>query len=151
MAEAARLKPLKATPKIRKVTVKMPTQHRTDCPPQILADGYNMRQKSKWVSEAVESLLPTALGRRPGIREGGQAGRRRCLLDSGRADDESESGGAPINAAHPSLNANQSTIIRAAIAPDARPLHHRKPGVRRRTRSDRRYRRSFCRRFVGLR
>ncbi|MCP5441075.1 MAG: hypothetical protein H6958_10750 [Chromatiaceae bacterium] len=117
MAEAARPKPLKATPKIRKVTVKMPTQHKDRLPTQILADGYNMRQKSKWVSEAVESLLANPHW------EGALVSEKVVKPDAvdvfsipAELMTKVNREARRINAAHPSLNANQSTIIRAAIA-----------------------------------
>ena len=50
-------KPLTIASKIKKVTVKMPAELKKSLPEKILGDGYNMRQKSKWVVEAVESLI----------------------------------------------------------------------------------------------
>ncbi|WP_157197813.1 hypothetical protein, partial [Methylomonas koyamae] len=46
-----------AVSQIKKVTVKLPTGLKTSLPKKILADGYNMRQKSKWVVEAIKSLI----------------------------------------------------------------------------------------------
>ena len=117
MAESARPRPLKAAPKVRKVTVKMPSQHKERLPAQILADGYNMRQKSKWVAEAVESLLANPSW------EGALVSEKVVRTDAvdvfsipadlmTRVNREARR----VNAQHPSLNANQSTIIRAAIA-----------------------------------
>jgi Arc/MetJ-type ribon-helix-helix transcriptional regulator len=117
MAEAVRPKPLKATPKIRKVTVKMPTQHKDRLPTQILADGYNMRQKSQWVREAVESLLANPHW------EGALVSERLVKVDAVDVFTmptelmvKVKREARRVNALNPSLNANQSTIIRAAIA-----------------------------------
>jgi len=41
----------------KSVTVKMLGKVKRDLPVSILQQGYNMRQKSLWVSEAIESLL----------------------------------------------------------------------------------------------
>jgi len=49
--------PLDMGPKSKQVTVKMTTDLKDSLPIAILNDGYNMRQKSKWVVEAVQSLL----------------------------------------------------------------------------------------------
>jgi hypothetical protein len=117
MVETARPKPLKAAPKVRKVTVKLPTQHKVQLPAQILADGYNMRQKSLWVTEAIESLLANPTW------EGALVSEKVVRTEAvdvfsipselmARVNREARR----VNAAHPNLNANQSTIIRAAIA-----------------------------------
>ncbi|MFK5948245.1 MAG: hypothetical protein QM500_05705 [Methylococcales bacterium] len=49
--------PLDMGPKSKQVTVKMTMDLKDSLPLAILNDGYNMRQKSKWVVEAVQSLL----------------------------------------------------------------------------------------------
>lgn len=112
----ARLKPLKAAPKVRKVTVKMPRHLKSRLPAQILADGYNMRQKSLWIVEAVRALLG-----KPNW-EGALVSEMVVKPDAQDVLSFPTDVVAQINRearrvalANPSLNANQSTIIRAAI------------------------------------
>ena len=115
MAEA-RPKPMKAAPTIRKVTVKMPKALKGELPTRILADGYNMRQKSKWVVESVQSLLAkrgwegallaeTVV--RPDVQDVFSVPSEVAALINREA--------RRVGMENPSLNANQSTIIRAAI------------------------------------
>jgi hypothetical protein len=107
---------LRAPPKVRKVTVKLPKSLKVALPTQVLADGYNMRQKSKWVVEAVQSLLSRAGW------EGALVAEMVVKPDAQDVFSVPSDVVAKINReahrvalANPSLNANQSTIIRAAI------------------------------------
>lgn len=107
---------LKAPPPVRKVTVKLPKSLKTALPTRILADGYNMRQKSKWVVEAVHSLFSKAGW------EGALVSEMVVKPDAQDVFSIPRDLVAEINheahrvaLANPSLNANQSTIIRAAI------------------------------------
>jgi hypothetical protein len=43
--------------KKRKVTVLVPTALKEKVPAAVIHDGYTMRQKSLWISDAIESLL----------------------------------------------------------------------------------------------
>ncbi|ANE58036.1 MULTISPECIES: hypothetical protein [Methylomonas] len=107
---------IKANASIRKVTVKLPATLKLSLPAKILADGYNMRQKSKWVVEAIQSLL---------AKNGWEGALLSELVVKPNTQDVfsiPDELVAKINMeAHrvalqnPSLNANQSTIIRAAI------------------------------------
>jgi len=115
MAEA-RPKPMKAAPKIRKVTVKMPKALKGELPARILADGYNMREKSKWVVESVQSLLAkrgwegallAEVVVRPDVQDVFSVPSEVAALINREA--------RRVGMENPSLNANQSTIIRAAI------------------------------------
>jgi predicted transcriptional regulator len=108
--------PLKAAKKFRKITVKLDGEVKKNLPSHILADGYNMRQKSKWVAEAVASLLASTDWEGALLSE---------IVVSPDAQDvftipgdlvskmNKEARRVALN--NPSLNANQSTIIRAAI------------------------------------
>ncbi|WP_427551822.1 hypothetical protein ACQE3D_24610 (plasmid) [Methylomonas sp. MS20] len=107
---------IKTTASIRKVTVKLPANLKAALPGQILADGYNMRQKSKWVVEAIQSLLAN------NGWEGALLSELVVKTNSQDVFSIPDELVARINMeAHrvallnPSLNANQSTIIRAAI------------------------------------
>jgi hypothetical protein len=109
-------KPLKAAAKIKKVTVKMPGELKKSIPPQILKDGYNMRQKSKWVVEAIQSLLSKenwegALLSEVVVKPNDQDVFSVPSEIVAQINQEARR----IAAQKPSLNANQSTIIRAAI------------------------------------
>jgi len=107
---------LRPPPRVRKVTVKLPKSLKMELPTRILADGYNMRQKSKWVAEAVQSLLS---------KTGWEGALVSEMVVKPNAQDVFSIPSdlvAEINhevhrvaLANPSLNANQSTIIRAAI------------------------------------
>ncbi|MEN8132944.1 MAG: hypothetical protein ABFS45_22760 [Pseudomonadota bacterium] len=111
-----RPKPLKVAAKIKKVTVKMPSKLKKTLPAQILNDGYNMRQKSKWVVEAILSLLS---------KEGWEGALLSEILVKPDTQDvfsvpsevvaKMNLEARRILMENPSLNANQSTIIRAAI------------------------------------
>lgn len=109
-------KPLTIASKIKKVTVKMPAELKKSLPQKILGDGYNMRQKSKWVVEAVESLI-------------GKTDWEGALLSETITKPDSQDvfsvpvelvnqinmEAARITMNQPHLKANQSSIIRAAI------------------------------------
>ena len=107
---------LSTSPLIRKVTVKLPSALKFSLPSRILADGYNMRQKSKWVVEAIYSLL---------AKDGWEGALLSELVVKPDTQDvfsvpnelvlkiNHEAHKVALN--NPSLNANQSTIIRAAI------------------------------------
>jgi predicted transcriptional regulator len=109
-------RPLKVVKKVRKITVKLDGEVKKNLPSRILADGYNMRQKSKWVAEAVASLLASKDWEGALLSE---------IVASPNAQDvftipgdlvskmNKEARRVALN--NPSLNANQSTIIRAAI------------------------------------
>lgn len=111
-----KLKPLKTIPTIKKVTVKMPSETKQWLPSQILSDGYNMRQKSKWVVEAIQSLI---------AKEGWEGALLSEVVVKPDAQDvfsvpselvaEMTREAGRITMQNPSLNANQSTIVRAAI------------------------------------
>jgi hypothetical protein len=107
---------LSTSPLIRKVTVKLPSVLKSSLPSRILADGYNMRQKSKWVVEAINSLilndgwegaLISELVVKPDTQDVFSIPSELVLKINHEAH--------RIALKNPSLNANQSTIIRAAI------------------------------------
>ncbi len=107
---------MSTSPLIRKVTVKLPSALKTSLPSRILADGYNMRQKSKWVVEAINSLminngwegaLISELVIKPDTQDVFSIPNDLVLKINHEAH--------RISLKNPSLNANQSTIIRAAI------------------------------------
>ena len=109
-------RPIRETPKIKKVTVKMPSYLKQELPTRIIQDGYNMREKSKWVVEAVRSLLAnkewegallSEIMNKPDTHDV-------FSLPSDLVNEMSREAGR-ISMEKPSLNANQSTIIRAAI------------------------------------
>lgn len=109
-------KPLKMAIKTNKVTVKMPKKLKEALPGLVLSHGYNMRQKSKWVAEAVESLLS-----RPGW-EGALLSEVIAIPDAQDVFSLPENvmtlittEARRVTIENPSLNANQSTIVRAAI------------------------------------
>ncbi|MBS3952558.1 hypothetical protein GO003_023490 [Methylicorpusculum oleiharenae] len=101
---------------VRKITVKLPSSLKSSLPVRILNDGYNMRQKSKWVVEAINELLS---------REGWEGALLSELMIKPNAQDVFSVPESVVNKinqeAHrvallnPSLNATQSSIIRAAI------------------------------------
>ena len=116
MSEALKPHPLKVAAKIKKITVKMMKQDKQNLPMQILKDGYNMRQKSKWVVEAVEALLKNKEW------EGALLSQMELKPDEQdvytfpaelvtRMNEEAHR----VSMALPNLKANQSSIIRAAI------------------------------------
>jgi hypothetical protein len=107
---------MSTSPLIRKVTVKLPSALKSSLPSRILADGYNMRQKSKWVVEAINSLminngwegaLISELVIKPDTQDVFSIPNDLVLKINHEAH--------RISLKNPSLNANQSTIIRAAI------------------------------------
>jgi len=107
---------LSTSPLIRKVTVKLPLVLKSSLPSRILADGYNMRQKSKWVVEAINSLLAkdgwegallSELMVKPDTQDVFSIPNELVLKINHEAH--------RVGLTNPSLNANQSTIIRAAI------------------------------------
>ncbi len=107
---------MSTSPLIRKVTVKLPSALKTSLPSRILADGYNMRQQSKWVVEAINSLminngwegaLISELVIKPDTQDVFSIPNDLVLKINHEAH--------RISLKNPSLNANQSTIIRAAI------------------------------------
>ena len=101
---------------VRKITVKLPSLLKSSLPVRILNDGYNMRQKSKWVVEAINALLS---------RNGWEGALLSELMVTPNTQDVfsvPEIVVIKINQEvhrvallNPSLNANQSSIIRAAI------------------------------------
>ena len=112
----SRPKPLIQVSKVKKVTVKLPQELKDSLPVKILNDGYNMRQKSKWVVEAVRSLLSN--------KEWEGALLSETIVRADAQDVFSIPSGVVtlmnreahrVAMENPSLNANQSTIIRAAI------------------------------------
>ena len=111
-----RLKILKPKSGVRKVTVKLPSSLKSCLPSRILSDGYNMRQKSKWIVEAICSLLANENWEGALVSE--------LVVKPDSQDVFSIPSGVVekinhevhrIGTINPSLNANQSTIIRAAI------------------------------------
>lgn len=113
----SRPKPLLQVSKVKKVTVKLPQDLKDSLPVKILNDGYNMRQKSKWVVEAVRSLLLSN-------KEWEGALLSETIVRADAQDVFSIPSGVVtlmnreahrVAMENPSLNANQSTIIRAAI------------------------------------
>lgn len=103
-------------PLMRKITIKLSSELKASLPSRILKDGYNMRQKSKWIVEAIESLLKN---------EGWEGA---LLSELMITPDTQDAFSIPsdlvfrinqeihrIGLSNPSLNANQSTIVRAAI------------------------------------
>ncbi len=109
-------KPLKSPPRVKKVTVKMSSELKRNLPVRILEEGYNMREKSKWVVEAVQSLLANKDWEGALLAE---------IISTTDAQDvfsipsdiatEMNREARRVALDKPSLNANQSTIIRAAI------------------------------------
>ncbi len=101
---------------VRKITVKLPSSLKSLLPIHILNDGYNMRQKSKWVVEAINALLS---------KEGWEGALLSELMVTPNTQDVfsiPEEVAFKINQevhrialSNPSLNASQSAIIRAAI------------------------------------
>lgn len=55
----AKPKPIKvkSPSSVKKVTIRMPQFMRDDVHRKMIEEGYNLRQKSKWVAEAVEYLI----------------------------------------------------------------------------------------------
>ena len=113
----SRPKPLLQVSRVKKVTVKLPQDLKDSLPVKILNDGYNMRQKSKWVVEAVRSLLLSN-------KEWEGALLSETIVRADAQDVFSIPSGVVtlmnreahrVAMENPSLNANQSTIIRAAI------------------------------------
>lgn len=109
-------KPLKRIEKPKKVSVKLDSDLKRTLPSKILSDGYNMRQKSLWVVEAIESLLS---------RDGWEGVLLSEIVVKPDAQDVFSIPNelmivmnreiARVNMANPSLKPNQSTIVRAAI------------------------------------
>jgi hypothetical protein len=101
---------------VRKVTVKLPSSLKLSLPVQILNDGYNMRQKSKWVVEAINELLS---------KNGWEGALLSELMVTPNTQDVFSVPEIVVNKINqevhrvallnPSLNASQSSIIRAAI------------------------------------
>jgi hypothetical protein len=101
---------------IHKVTVALPSSLKLSLPSQILKDGYNMRQKSKWVVEAIISLVS---------KQGWENALLSELMVSPDAQDVYSIPEDVVSTIskevhrvaliNPSLNANRSSIIRAAI------------------------------------
>ena len=109
-------KPLKSKPPIKKVTVRLPAELKQQLPLKILSDRYNMREKSKWVVEAVRSLM-----RLPDW-EGALLSEALTKTDAQdvftmptELVEEMNREVARLAMEKPSLNASQSAIIRAAI------------------------------------
>lgn len=116
MAEVKKVRPLKTAAKVKKITVKLTKEDKKKLPMQILEDGYNMREKSKWVVEAVVALLK--------IKDWEGA----LMSQISTKPDDQDVFTFPsdvvehltheahrVSMERPSLKANQSTIIRAAI------------------------------------
>lgn len=108
--------PLNMGPKTKQVTVKMSTELKLNLPKSILNEGYNMREKSKWVVEAVKSLLSNndwegALLSEVLVKPDTKDVFRIPSDVLAKINKEA----ARVSMDHPSLRANQSTIIRAAI------------------------------------
>lgn len=109
-------KPLKMRSSIKKVTVKMPSTMKSSLPGMVIGDKYNMRQKSQWVAEAVKSLISGKDWEGVLVSE---------MVSKVDAQDVFSLPGdlitlltaeiRRVTELNPSLNANQSTIIRAAI------------------------------------
>jgi hypothetical protein len=101
---------------VRKITVKLPSSLKLSLPVQILKDGYNMRQKSKWVVEAINELLS---------RNGWEGALLSELMVTPNTQDVFSVPEIVVNKINqevhrvallnPSLNASKSSIIRAAI------------------------------------
>ncbi len=109
-------RPLRQIPSIKKVTVKMPSYLKQELPTRIIQDGYNMREKSKWVVEAIYSLLAnkdwegallSEIVNKPDTHDV-------FSVPSDLVNEMMREAGR-VSMAKPGLNANQSTIIRAAI------------------------------------
>tara|TARA_R110001583_G_scaffold122747_2_gene274015 strand:+ start:5228 stop:5617 length:390 start_codon:yes stop_codon:yes gene_type:complete len=108
--------PLKMRSSIKKVTVKMPISMKAALPATVIGQGYNMRQKSQWVAEAIRSLLSGKEW------EGALVSEMVSKVDSQDVFSLPSDVVALIaseirrvSEVNLSLNANQSTIIRAAI------------------------------------
>ncbi len=108
--------PLGAESKNRKVTVRIFKEVKSALPIAIVKDGYNMRGKSLWISDAVRSMLNSAgwesvlvseLEAKP---DGQDVFTIPRTLMTQIANEIRR-----INIEHPSLNPTQSAIIRAAI------------------------------------
>jgi hypothetical protein len=109
-------RPLREVPKIKKVTVKMPSYLKQELPTRIIQDGYNMREKSKWVVEAVHSLLANKEWEGALLSEVVNKPDTHDVfsIPSNLVNEMAREAGR-VSMEKPSLNANQSTIIRAAI------------------------------------
>ena len=117
MAEMkTRAVPLKTAPKSKQVTVKMTSDLKDALPMSILNDGYNMREKSKWVVEAIKSLLSndtwegallSEVSTKPDSKDVFRIPSDVLTIINKEA--------ARVSMDDPSLKANQSSIIRAAI------------------------------------
>jgi len=108
--------PLNMGPKSKQVTVKMTNALKTNLPRSILNDGYNMRQKSKWVVEAIISLLANSDWEGALLSEVSIKPETKDVFripSDVLATINKEAARIEMN--HPSLRANQSSIIRAAI------------------------------------
>lgn len=108
--------PIQSGPKSRQITVPMPGHLKAQLPKSILSDGYNMRQKSKWVTEAIESLLSnpewegvllSEVSIKPDTKDVFRIPAELVV----RINQEA----ARISLENPSLRANLSSIVRAAI------------------------------------
>jgi len=111
-----KLKPLKATPVIKKVTVRMPANLKRQLPMQILSDGYNMRQKSTWVVESIRSLMQNKDWEGALLSESiVSADTQDVFSIPSDLVNKINSEARRVSMEKPSLNANQSSIIRAAI------------------------------------
>ena len=108
--------PLNMGPKSKQVTVKMTNALKTNLPRSILNDGYNMRQKSKWVVETIISLLANSDWEGALLSEVSIKPETKDVFripSDVLATINKEAARIEMN--HPSLRANQSSIIRAAI------------------------------------
>jgi hypothetical protein len=101
---------------VRKITVKLPSSLKASLPVRILNDGYNMRQKSKWVVEAINAFLSN---------DGWEGALLSELMVTPNTQDvfsvpelvviKINKEAHRVGISNPSLNASQSSIIRAAI------------------------------------
>jgi len=125
---ANRPKPLVKEIKNKKITVKLFKEVKKALPLHILNDGYNMREKSQWVADAIgslisnldwESVLLSEIDVKPDAQDAFSLPNELML----RVGIEIRR----INQEHPSLDATQSSIIRAAINRRLLGFYNEKP------------------------
>lgn len=47
----------KASSRVKKITIRMPKYMKEDIPKTMIKEGYNFRQKSKWICVAIEAMI----------------------------------------------------------------------------------------------
>jgi len=106
--------------KIKKITVKMTKKTKAEIPKAVIDDGYNLREKSKWVVAAVEDFV-----KKP-VKDIEGALVSELLTNTLDTHDvfslptdlvtEINQVSAKVVLEHPGVKPSQSSIIRAAIS-----------------------------------